>query len=223
MRLPQKSASVSLRLSYGRYLARRLRRAKLSAEEAEVRALSDQMHAAEQAESALEEEVSSLMADRDAADDELDDVTKRHRQAIEGRSTNANKERPYRDIYPDGVAWYTASPLAEQAARYDLLVRRYSEFLPDGDPVRAEAGLITQGLAAWKEAAAAIEKAELDIAMARAKTRQAVATWEEGLTRLYFRLGERLGKLQTERFFPKATRGRSGGEVEVPEPAEPAT
>lgn len=223
MRLPQKSASVSLRLSYGRYVARRLRRAKLSPEETEVRTLSDQLSAAEQAESALEEEFSSLLADRDAADDDLDDITKRHRQAIEGRSTNANKERPYTDIYPDGVAWYTASPLAEQASRYELLARRYGEFLPDGDPVRAEAGIITQGLAAWKDAAAAIDKAELDIAMARAKTRKAIDAWEEGLTRLYFRLGERFGKAQAERYFPKAARGRRAGEVDAPEPGEPVS
>ena len=154
-------------------------------------------------------------------DDELDDLAKRHRQAIEGRATNANKERPYTDIYPDGIAWYTASPLAEQPSRYELLVRRYDGFLPDGDPVRAEGPAITTALAGWKEAKAQLDKLELDVAMARAKTAAAVNAWEEGLRRLYFRLAERFGKTQAERFYPKASRRDASNEVEPPTPNEP--
>ena len=227
MRLPQKTASVPNRLNYARYLGQRLRRAKLTTEEEEVKALSDVLRQAKLAETALEEELTSLYADRDSADDDIDDITKRHRQAIEGRATNANKQRPYTDIYPDGVAWYTASPLADQRSRYELLVRRYAEFLPEGDPVRAEATLITQALNAWKDASDRLAQAELDLAMARAKTAQSVNTWEEGLRRLYFRLAERLGKTQAERFFPKASRGNRLDDAEVSPtptgPAEPAT
>lgn len=223
MRLPHKNASVLSRLNYARYTGQRLRRAKLTSEEDEVKALSTAIRQAELAETALEEELTSLYADRDGCDDDIDDVTKRHRQAIEGRATNANKQRPYTDIYPDGVAWYTASPLAEQVSRYELLVRRYGEFLPEGDPVRAEAPLITQALAAWKEASDRLAKVELDLAMARAKTAQAVGAWEEGLRRLYFRLAERFGRAQAERFFPKASRGnRLGDEVEPEGPSSPA-
>lgn len=224
MRLPQKTASVASRLNYARYLGQRLRRAKLSAEESEVKALTDMLRQAELAETALEEELTSLYADRDGADDDLDDFTKRHRQAIEGRATNANKERPYTDIYPDGVAWYTASPLADQVRRYELLVLRYTTFLPEDDPVRAEVSLITQALASWKEASERLGKAELDVAVARAKTARAVNEWEEGLRRLYFRLAERLGKSHAERFFPKSSRGnRLGNEVGPGEPSGPAT
>lgn len=223
MRLPHKNASVLTRLNYARYTGQRLRRAKLTAEEDEVKALSTAMRAAELAETSIEEEMTSRFADRDGCDDDLDDLTKRHRQAIEGRATNANKQRPYTDIYPDGVAWYTASPLNDQLSRYELLVRRYDEFLPAGDPVRAEAPLITQALAAWKDASDKLAKAELDLAMARAKTAQTVNAWEEGLRRLYFRLAERLGRAQAERFFPKATRGnRLGDEVEPEGPPGPS-
>lgn len=215
MRLPQKGSSVLNLLGYGRYVSRRLRRAKLSAEEAEVDTLGAAIQAADQAETALEQELFSRYADRDGLDDELDDVSKRHRQAIEGRATNANRERPYTDIYPDGIAWYTASPLAEQVSRYELLVRRYDSFLPEGDPVRAEGPNLLSLLSAWKEAKAQLDQLELDVAMARAKTAAAVNAWEEGLRRLYFRLAERFGKTQAERFFPKP--GRGGRAVSEPE------
>ena len=224
MRLPHKNASVPTRLNYARYLGQRLRRSKLTTDENDVKTLSDAMRQADLAETALEEELTSLYADRDAADDELDDLTKRHRQAIEGRATNANRERPYTDIFPDGVAWYTASPLNEQVNRYELLVRRYNEFLPDGDPVRAEATRITQGVAAWKDSTDKLAKAELDLAMARGKTAQTVSAWEEGLRRLYFRLAERVGKTQAERFFPKASRGsRVDDDLDADSPVNPGT
>lgn len=43
------------------------------------------------------------LADRDAADDALDDLERRHRRAREGRGTSASRERPYVDIYPCSV------------------------------------------------------------------------------------------------------------------------
>jgi len=189
-------------------VARRLRRARLSDEEAEVLAVTSTLRAAATAADDADYAVQDALADRDASDSDLDDVAKRHRQTLEGRGTTANRERPYTDIYPLGMAWYTDAPLAEQVKRYELLVRRYHEFLADGDPVRAEAGLLADGTVQWAAARGAIDQANLDVAMARAKKQGASDDWDQSLTRLYFRLAERLGKGAAERFFPRAGRAR---------------
>jgi len=210
MQLPPESARNATRLTYGRYVARRARRQKLPEVETEVKTATNALAAAALAEMAVEEARQEALADRDATDDDLDDVAKRHRQTIEGRATNANRERPYRDIYPDGIEYYTAAPLAEQASRYALLTRRYEEHLPEGDPVRAEAGLIEEGLLAWTAATQALTQAEIDVALAKGKTARAVDAWEDTLGRVYFRLAERLGKAKAERFFPRTRRGMRG-------------
>ena len=203
MRLPAKTASVSVRLTFSRYTARRLRRDKLSDEEAEVRAAAQVLSTTAAVETEVEFTAMDVIADRDALDDTLDAIAKRHRRAIEGRGTNANRERPYTDIYPQGIAWYTDAPLAEQQRRYELLVRRYEEFLPEGDPVRVEAPLLAEALEQWSATRGALDQADLHIAMARAKTEQARRAWEDTHTRLYFRLAERFGKAQAERYFPR--------------------
>lgn len=221
MQLPAKSAANVQRYNYARYLARRARRSKLPDLEAEVKGVTATLRLAAAAEQEAEELVQDALADRDAGDDELDDLAKRHRQTIEGRGTNANRERPYTDIYPDGIAWYTAAPLAEQRARYELLARRYADHLPEGDPVRSDGTQILDALAGWSAAADALAKAELEVAVARAKTARAVADWETTLNRIYFRLAERLGRAAAERFFPRVRRGTKsarGGAEPDPNP-----
>ena len=220
MRLPAESASNAVRYTYARYVARRSRRAKLADEENEVKAVTAALKAAAENEDAAEQVLPDVFADRDSYDDELDDIAKRHRQAIEGRGTNANRERPYTSIYPDGIAWYTSAPLDQQKSRYELLVRRYSENLPDDDPVRAESHLITEALEGWLQATEALGKAQMEVAVARAKTAQALEAWETTLNRLYFRLGERLGKTRAERLFPKIRRGAKS-ETESPADGTP--
>lgn len=207
MRLPAENASNAVRYTFARYVARRARRARLEAEENEVKAATAALKSAADFEDGAEQALPDIFADRDSFDDELDDIAKRHRQAIEGRATNANRERPYTAIYPDGIAWYTSAPLDQQKSRYELLVRRYAESLPDGDPVRAEGHLITEALEGWTQATEALGKAQMEVAVARAKTAQALEAWEATLNRLYFRLGEKLGKTRAERIFPKMRRG----------------
>lgn len=207
MRLPAETATSSARLGYARYVARRLRRAKLNEFEIEVKTASDALKVSAATEVEAEEAVQDALADRDAYDDDLDDTAKRHRQAIEGRGTNANRERPYTDIYPDGIAWYTSAPLDQQKVRYELLVRRYADHLSEGDPLRAEGGAITEALGGWATAVAALEKAQLEVSVARAKTSRVTDDWESTLTRLYYRLAERMGKANAERFFPRTRRG----------------
>lgn len=215
MRLPARTASNAVRLASGRYTARRLRRARLSDEEQEVKNAGLALSEAGAVLSEAELAVSDALADRDAVDDDLDDLCRRHRQAIEGRGVNANKQKPYTDIYPDGVAWYVNAPLAEQVSRYELLVRRYETFLPDGDPVRAEGGILRGQVAQWSAARAQVDQAELEVAMARAKAQRAAEAWEQSVRRLYFRLAEKFGKAQAERFFPKTNRARRPDEVEA--------
>lgn len=171
-----------------------------------MKASTTALKVAAAAEQEAEEAVQDALADRDSGDDDLDDIAKRHRQVLEGRGTTANRERPYTDIYPDGIAWYTAAPLDEQKARYELLVRRYAEHLPEGDVVRLESGLISDALASWSTATEPLAKAQLEVAVARSRTARAIDDWEATLNRLYFRLAERLGKPQAERFFPRVRR-----------------
>lgn len=207
MRIPSDSVSNAVRLTFGRYVMRRARRAKLPDFEAEAKAASDDIKAAEAAQATAEEARQDALADRDAADDDLDDLAKRHRQTIEGRATNANRERPYTDIYPDGVEHYTAAPLKEQEARYALLTRRYDEFLPEGDAVRAESSRIKEALGVWSAALSALTQAETEVALAKGRALRAEQDWEATMNRLYFRLAERFGKTVAERFFPRARRG----------------
>lgn len=220
MRLPNRSAASENRIAFGRYVARRLRRARLSDEESEVLTVTAALREA----SATADEAGYLvqdgLADRDASDSDLDDIAKRHRRTLEGRGTTANRERPYTDIYPQGMAWYTEAPLPEQVRRYELLVRRYEEFLPFGDPIRAEAELITSSINHWTSARRAVDQAGLDVAMARAKKQSAADDWDQTLTRLYFRLAERLGKTNAERFFPRTGRARRTVEANADNEAE---
>jgi hypothetical protein len=88
MRLPARTTSNVARLTFARYVARRLRRARLTDEEGEVRAATTALSEASGALGEAELAVSDWLADRDAADDDLDDTARRSRG---GASTPTSK------------------------------------------------------------------------------------------------------------------------------------
>jgi hypothetical protein len=213
MRLPPENAAFERRVSYGRYVARRLRRHgsaqaadDLQQQNAELRRLGRTWEEAEDA-------VQDALAERDAADDALDTSAREVRLALASRGLGADKQEPYTRIFPDGITHYTAAPWGQNSARYAILVERLKAHLPEGDPVRAQYAdrIATQ--------AAAFIAAEQGLTQARARKDEAMRDlnsaekrWGKNVERLYGGLVQELGKAQAEGFFPKARAQASSAE-----------
>src|SRR5690348_4630524 len=77
--------------------------------------------------------VQDAIADRDAADDDLDTMAQEARANLAGRGATAVKEEPYTLVYHAGIGYYTAATLDEQHPRYMELKQRVTEHLPASD------------------------------------------------------------------------------------------
>jgi hypothetical protein len=124
MRLPPPSSSYTTFVRYGLYVVRRLRQRGLSdlaaSVEREVLAARETGRAWEDADDAIQ----MALADRDGADDDLDLTAQTLRNTLAGRGVGADREAPYTQVFPQGVAWYLAAPLDENVRRYDELRAR---------------------------------------------------------------------------------------------------
>ncbi|MBK9263209.1 MAG: hypothetical protein IPM54_25825 [Polyangiaceae bacterium] len=209
MRLPDPDASHNERVRYGRYVGRRLRRAKRTqlATDADAATALVLQRGREWEDAAGP--VQDARADRDAADDDLDDTAKDGRARIAGRSVNAAKEPPYTQIFPDGIDYYTAAPLDQEIARYGQLISRMNEFLAPSDEVRTAAvPALTAGIAAFKAATEAVEQALTAQSIASTRLQQAEDAWATLMTKIYGALVADVGKQAAERFFPKIRSGK---------------
>ncbi|MDI1452144.1 hypothetical protein [Polyangium sp. 6x1] len=145
------------------------------------------------------------LADRDAADDDLDRTAQTARAALAGRSVEAARTAPYTLIFPDGIDYYIAAPLDAEVSRYGELQSRLDELLPEADPVRQEAvPAINAGVVAFTGAAEALIKARTEEALAGTRLEAAEDAWGRLMTKVYGVLLAELGRSAAERFFPKA-------------------
>ncbi|UQA57326.1 hypothetical protein [Polyangium aurulentum] len=209
MRLPLPTAQYSQRVRYGRYVARRLRRAKRIALATDVEAATLEILKRGRELEDADGPVQEAMADRDAADDDLDTAAQRARNMLAGRGVEAMTTAPYTLIFPQGIGYYTAAPLDEETERYDELRKRLVELLPPDDPARKDTILVIDaGIAAFNAAVDALSKARTEEALASTRLDTAEDAWNRLMTKVYGLLISELGRPAAERFFPKAKVGK---------------
>lgn len=217
MQLPSLTVSPSQLVRYGRYVSRRLRREKLAdlAAACDTASLSvrDLGRALEDAASPVQDAI----ADRDAADDELDDVAKNARHRLAGRSIDAAKKAPYTEIFPEGIEYYTAATKDVEVSRYVQLQSRITEHLPTSDAVRREAlTKLEVAIPAYRAADEALTRVRVAESAVSNRLDAAEAEWRRTVERVYGALVQQFGKAGAERFFPKTRGARSSTSKKKP-------
>lgn len=206
MRLPPVSANFNQYVRYGRYVTRRLRRAKMAALAASCEKATAQVKKMGRAWEDAAEPIQDALADRDGADDDLDNAAKAARSKLAGRSADAAKEAPYKLIFADGVGYYTEAPINEQSSRYKELKMRLAKHLPAKDEVRIDTtAAITTGISAHAKASDDLSTTRTDEALAATQLQVAIASWVKQQEKIYGALVAEFGKGPAERFFPTPT------------------
>lgn len=225
MQLPASAAHYSSRIRFGRYVARRLKRARLTSFANDATKATAAVLAAGRAAEDAEGPVQDAMADRDATDSDLDASAQDARVKLAGRSADAVTKAPYTQIFPDGVGFYVAAPLDEQDARYSLLSQRLATHLPANDKVRtATITAITAGLADFATATKELTMARNASSIADAHLGTAEDAWEKQMEKTYGALVVDIGRAAADKFFPKAKAKTKKVDPEAPvaPPAPPA-
>lgn len=219
MRLPPASNSYTSRFRFALYVARRLRRDRFAALATNVEAVNTALREAGRAWEDANGPVQDALADRDAADDDLDAAAQEVRLKLASVSVDAVKSAPYTQIFPQGIAYYTAATLDQEVARYNELKARVTESLPARDPMRISVTkTITENVAAYQAATAALEQARTAESMASTKLGSATEAWVRQMEKTYGALVAEVGRARAEAFFPKV----SGRKTTQPdEPTEP--
>lgn len=209
MRLPDPDARYTERVRYGRYVGRRLRQAKRLVLAADVDAATALVLQRGREWEDASGPVQDARADRDAADDDLDDTAKGGRVKLAGRSADATRKAPYTQIYAEGIEYYTAAPLDQEVGRYGELVARFNEFLTPDDEVRQQAvPALTTGIAAFQSGADAVNQALTAESLAATRLQVAEDAWTVLMTKIYGTLVADLGKAGAERYYPKLRSGK---------------
>jgi hypothetical protein len=170
---------------------------------------------ADLAEQDAEDPVTEAMADRDAADVALDLLPREASRLLGSRSDDAKRKPPWTLIFPDGVMYYTVSPVSQEVGRYTLLADRLEQYLPAEDPVRAVASRVREALVAWTRAEEAIQRASVVLEAAAVARDKAEADWRSFMDRLYGALRADLGRDEAESFFRRSARKRGKGRPET--------
>lgn len=219
MKLPDKAAHYDVRVRLGRYVARRLRRDGKTQLAADVTKVTEAVLATGRAKEDAEWPLQDALADRDAADDDLDDTAKTARARMAGRSVDAPRTAPYTYVFPEGIDYYIAAPLDQEVPRYTELSKRLADHLEPKDPVRVEAlPAIKKGLEAFSTASKAVDAARTELALADTRQVAAEEAWDRQIEKTYGVLVAEMGRARAERFFPKARKARKGGGDDTTEP-----
>ncbi len=206
MRLPQASAHYSKRVDFGDYVVRRLRRKRYLILADDLAQATELVLQAGRAYEDAERPVQAALADRDAADDDLDDIAKEARAKLAGRSADAARNPPYTKIYSQGIAYYTAAPIDQEERRYGELKQRMEEHLGVDDEVRKVAvPAIVTGIDEFGKAKAALNDTRTALAMAATRLEAAEEAWERQVEKTYGELVADGGRSQAERFFPRVS------------------
>lgn len=204
MQLPASTSSPQLRVRYGRYLARRLRRAKLTQLAADVTTVTNAVRQNARDWEDTDDGTQEALADRDGADDDLDITAKDARASLAGRSIQAATEPPYTLIFPLGIDYYTAAPLDEEVKRYGELSARLTEHLPVGDPVRVKAVPdIAAGITDFELGTKAVDAARTAESLASTRLAKATDAWEKQVEKTYGALVSQVGRARADSFFPR--------------------
>lgn len=216
MQLPSQSARWSVRVVFGGYVARRLQREGHHALAKSALAVTQGVIAAGRALEDARFAAQYVLADRDAADDQLDEAAKDLRHGLAARSRNAVNEAPFTAIFPEGLGYYTAATLSEQVTRYGELRARAESHLGTKDALRKPIlDRLDRGTAAWREAVGALDEAHATESLATTALSKAVSDFDRQMTRTYGTLLADHGKDSARRLFP-STRRRGASDASEP-------
>lgn len=204
MQLPSPDAHYSHRVSFGSYVIGRLRRAKFTALATDAELATQAVKTKGRAWEDANEPVQQALAQRDSADDGLDDTAQQLRNGMAGRGVSAVKEEPYTQIFPQGIVYYTAARLEDELARYTELQQRITQHLPASDPLQKPAlDALAQGMGDFQNASTALTQARVQEAMAKTALDAAEDAWDRLMEKMYGELVIQVGRKAAERFFPK--------------------
>jgi hypothetical protein len=215
MRLPQQTASYSVRVDFGRYVEGSLLYARIGELAGPVKQVTQKLKSAGRTWEDAAEPVQYALAERDAADRDLDRTAQHARLTLASTDTAAIREEPYTAIFPFGIDYYTSAPLDEQETRYTELVERLEAHLPADHPVRLEAvPKLQAGISAFADAEKRVASARRTQALARTALASAAESFDRVLERTYGALIERFGRKDAETYFPRwrRTRAEDGGD-----------
>ena len=216
MKLPSQSASYQRRVHYGRYVATRLWKSKREDLAKGVdQSTGEVKRAGRKVEDAVEP-VQVAIALMDAADSDMDVATQDFRKKLAARSLHADQERPYTQIFHEGVGYYIAAPLAENQARYKELITRVEANLEEDDELRAPIiDAVHTGLEDFNLATAELTEARTAHAMANSECDAAEDDWDALMEKTYGLLISEVGKKAAERFFPRSKRSTNRSDPKV--------
>jgi hypothetical protein len=207
MRLPRTSAGYETRVHYGRYLVARLRTAGRAENAAAVEAATQAMKEAGRAVEDAAEPVQAALATRDGLDDRLDETAQALRLKLASTSVDAMRKEPYTAIFPKGLDYYLAAPLAEQVPRYKELATRIVTHLTTDDALKTETvDALGGALDAYGAAVTKLDQERTALALARTRRDASEDAWTSLVERTYGALVADLGRKRAERFFPRAQR-----------------
>ncbi|RYZ40435.1 MAG: hypothetical protein EOO72_08530 [Myxococcaceae bacterium] len=209
MRLPSTTSSYEAYTRYGRYVARRLRRAGLEALAKDAEKVTLAVRTSGRAWEDADDPIQDALADRDSADDALDLTAQTLRNSLAGQGVGSDRRAPYTQVFPQGVTYYLAAPLDEEETRYGELRLRVEQHLTDQPEVRSAAlAGITTGIQDFTAATAALREAHAREAIAGTEARTAIQSFIRQMEKIYGALLVEVGKASAERFFPKQRTGR---------------
>lgn len=224
MKLPQETAAPNTLVRFGRYTARRLLREGYEEKATLVRTLTLSVRTSARKLEDLEMPEDEAMADRDAVDDDLDDTTKRARLDLASADVGAYRQEPYKSIFPEGVDYFTRSPIPEQEGRYGELSARLVRFLPEDHPVRVRTvPTLESQLSSWKVSKDLVTLARNDISLAKTELDSAISRWREEMEKIYGWLVSEVGKERAERYFPRKSAKQKKAAPQGTAPAEATT
>lgn len=223
MQLPKEGSHYSNVTRFGRYVARRLRRAGKTGLAKDILAACATVREKGREWEDLEDGVQDALADRDGADDDLDTFAQGARNTLAGRSVTAAKEEPYTLIFHAGIGYYTAALLDDEESRYQELSERITKHLPANDAVRKTApAAIKKGIASFKAASEDLDKAERARGIARTDLDRATRNALRQFEKVYGAIMSEEGKATAERYFPKSSRAKTKDDkspAPAPEPS----
>lgn len=227
MQLPSSSAAYGRRVDYGTYVTRALRRGRHADLADGFDAVTEAVLVAGRAWDDARRATFAALADRDAADADLDRAAQEIRHALAGRHFGAEKELPYTQIFHKGLAWYVNAPLSEEVQRYRELVARLDKHLGADDPLHAQAvARLQAGIEAYATAVEALNAARQAQALAGSDVDVAEEALDTLAERTHGALTAKLGRSAARRYFPRVRRARGrtldDGAPSAPDAESPA-
>jgi hypothetical protein len=153
------------------------------------------------------EPVQDAIAQRDFWDGTADETTQELRLKLAARSVDAAKNAPYTQIFPQGIDYYIAAPLAQVSTRYMELVTRIETHLADDDELRGPAmDALAAAIEGFDLARAKVAEARTALSLARTERDVAQDEWETVMEKTFGLLVAEVGRKQANRFFPRVRR-----------------